>query len=698
MSVPSRIDSFQPKVPKIHALIIGINKYKQSRLHPDLEGCVSDAQCMLRYFTDLGIPEDHLLCLYNEHATRDAILNAFMNHLINNPDIKPFDPIVIYFAGYGNCMPTPKSWKTTDGVVGMILPHDASTIDEKQCHVYGIPEPTLVCLLYKLSQEKGNNITVILDSSQSGRSTRKFRSRSSHDPNAPPIPDTLDRELRKSLSVDCPTEAQREFTLKRSSTSFMAPSLETHILLAACKSQERAQEITNKDPDLGDTMDPEASGVFTRALLEELRKCDLATTSYASLIRRLLAAQALQGMRSQTFQCEGRNRDRLLFSVQNSILKRDIGLVQTSEKGVYRVNIGSAQGVVPGTEFGVLYPDSESLHVSGRTDLTSTPRMILAATEVDATVSQLRNLRSNDPPETSIDAYVTILRYNDPDGVRIWVDEAVREDKFWQDVLMNLDPLSIVWATSRINHSLELSLSNGDLELRGAHWTPGQFGGPHTLKRTMRSGELVDRLDAIVYFYFNLKVRNDQAPVRDKLGIALRELKGGNTSERSPLAGYEAKGGDLFGGNVLAGTVATLHADLDKVFGLKITNNFEQNLFPYVLYYDFEDYSVGSLYEPPGRSIGAPLLAGASMTIGYGPGTSSPFQVDFTNLESEKEYGAFVLLVFSEWVDLACFLQDSPLMTDSFGNERRCTEYRPGIWDKLGWDSLVARIEMVKGK
>ncbi|CAE6411637.1 unnamed protein product [Rhizoctonia solani] len=696
MSAPSRIDSFQRKVPKIHALIIGINKYKQPHLHPDLEGCVSDAKSMLRYFTDLGVPEDHCLCLYNEHATRDAILNAFMNHLINNPDIKPFDPIVIYFAGYGDSMPAPESWKTADWTTGMILPHDASTIDEKQCYNHGIPELTLRFLLYKLSQEKGNNITLILDSSQFKRNTRGVRSRSSHDPNAPSIPDTLDLELRKSLSVDFPAETEHELASKLSSRSFMGPTLETHILLAACKSQERAQEITNEDFDLGDIIEPKASGVFTTALLKELRKCDLSTMSYATLTRKLLADPASYIIQPQTFQCEGRDRDRLVFSVQNSILKRDIGVVQTSEKGVYRVNIGSAQGVVPGTEFGVFYPDPKPSHASSHTDSTSTPRMILAATDVGPTISQLRNLRSNGPPEIPIDAYVTILRYNDHDGVRIWVDEAVRQDKFWQGVLMKLDPLPIVWVASRINHSLELFLSNGDLELRGSHWIPGQFGGPHTLKRAMESGELVNRIDAIVYFYFNLKVQNDQAPVRDKLGIALRELKAGSTSQRSP--GYEAQGGDLFGDNVLAGTVATLHADLDKVFGLKITNNSEHDFFPYVLYYDFEDYSVGSLYEPPGRTTRAQLLAGTSMTIGYGPGTSSPFQVDFTNPKSEKEYGAFVLLVFSEWVDLACFLQDSPLTTDSFSNERRCTEYRPGIWDKLAWDSLVVRIEMVKGK
>ena len=55
-------------------------------------------------------------------------------------------------------MPAPKGWQTTDGLVEMILPHDVSTFDKQGRYNYGIPDLTLAFLLYKLSQEKGNNI------------------------------------------------------------------------------------------------------------------------------------------------------------------------------------------------------------------------------------------------------------------------------------------------------------------------------------------------------------------------------------------------------------------------------------------------------------------------------------------------------------------------------------------------------------
>lgn len=101
-------------ISRLHGIIIGVNKYKRSDVHPELLGCVGDAQSMLKYFTDLGIPEDNFLCLYNEHATRDGILNAFVDNLINNKTIRLHDPIVIYFAGEWICSRINSTCMSTD--------------------------------------------------------------------------------------------------------------------------------------------------------------------------------------------------------------------------------------------------------------------------------------------------------------------------------------------------------------------------------------------------------------------------------------------------------------------------------------------------------------------------------------------------------------------------------------------------------
>ncbi|CAE6484884.1 unnamed protein product [Rhizoctonia solani] len=682
MTTNEPIQYTQPP-PKIHGVIIGINKYKRPKVHPDLLGCVSDAHSMLRYFVDLGVPEDHFLCLYDERATRQAILNAFVDHLINNSEIKWLDPIVIYFAGHGDRMPAPPGWQTPDGFIEMILPHDASTWDNGY-YTYGIPDLTLAFLLYKLSQAKGNNITVIFDSCHSGSGTRgEVRSRSSHDSDAPAVPDKLDVTLRQSLSVDYPTEVEHNITGKHPAGALMAPSLESHVLLAACREHEQAQEVSYTDEKSGSR----SGGLFTDALLKELKKSDLTTTSYTSLIRKLLTdhrPKVSQNLRIQTFQCEGRNQDRLLFSVQFSHSKGRIGLIPTSDKLVYRVRIGSAQGVVPGTEFGV--------YTSGMLP-SSLPITTLIAKDVGPIVSQLYGREPNAPPDIPTDAYATILKYNDhSNGVRIWVDEEIKQNEFWKTVLAGLDSLPIFWATSRENHDVELLLSDGHVELRGAHLTPGQFGSAHILKYAPAVNSLIEMLSAIVYFHFHLKSQNKEAPIRRNLGIALRQLKVKDRNWGSPI--YEVGGEDLFGDSVPAGTVASLHADPDKVFGLELINNSRDNLYPYVLYYDFEDYSVGCLYEPPSRSGRPPLSAGSSITVGYGSSGSLPFQVDFTNPKSDKEYGAFVMLVFSEWVDIGYLQQESPLTALSFeGRGERRGHFESGIWD-----SLLVRVELVKEK
>ncbi|CAE6415187.1 unnamed protein product [Rhizoctonia solani] len=704
--------SQESRFSRLHGLIIGINKY-QAVNRQDLRGCVSDAESMRDYFQSIGVPSDNLLCLFDEEATREGILDAFDRHLLKNTQIRPHDPIVIFFAGHGDRMPAPKSWHTSDGMVEMILPHDASyegtgsdnpseqevgirrtkTLDTDKKYVYGIPDLTLAFLLYQLSQEKGNNITVILDSCHSGSGTRgPTQSRNSHDSKAPPIPDELDGQLRKSLKIDYPSELKHTITSKQTSGKLMAPSLETHILLAACQNDEQAQEVPNGTYNQ-ESDQRSCSGVFTSMLLSELRKCDLETTSYTTLLRNLLVARSEYYRKSsertamQTFQCEGRNQDRILFSVQYAISKGKIALMPTRDKSVYRIRVGSAQGIVSGTEFGVF---------SDNMDPMAPPIAILVARDVGSTDSHLHGIEPNKPQEMPQNIYATILKYNDhSNGVRVWVDEALRQNEFWRDILTTLDSLPISWADSRQSHDVELVSAGDGIELKGTHLIPGELATSHFLAQQLGTKRLVEILVAIIYFHFHLKHHNQKAPVRAKIEMKLRELKQKGSWESII---YDPMGNDLFGESVTDGTVVTLCPDSNKVFGMELINNSSENLYPYVLYYDFEDYSVGCLYEPPGRTVTAPLPAGKSLTIGYGSGGSPPFQVDFTNPKSNKEYGAFVLFVFSQWVDIGYLQQQSPLDPSSSSGVGDLKRKQPGNSNPTVWDNIIVRVEMIKKK
>ncbi|KAF8596666.1 hypothetical protein BDV93DRAFT_454439 [Ceratobasidium sp. AG-I] len=155
---------------RMHALIIGVSRYAH-KMHSDIEGCVPDAIAMKRYLEQfLGVPEDNILCLLDEQATRRGIINAFFSHLINNTNIQYLDPIVVYFAGHGARVSSPFEWHSSDGLCGLILPHDASWSDIRQdvendippskrkYFVHGIHDRKLESLIHVLHGRVGDNI------------------------------------------------------------------------------------------------------------------------------------------------------------------------------------------------------------------------------------------------------------------------------------------------------------------------------------------------------------------------------------------------------------------------------------------------------------------------------------------------------------------------------------------------------------
>ena len=77
-----------PSKTKVHALLIGINDYREDVLlqgnlvFPKLRGCVNDAKQMLGYLQSDPSLDLQVLELYNHEATRPAIINAFRHHLV----------------------------------------------------------------------------------------------------------------------------------------------------------------------------------------------------------------------------------------------------------------------------------------------------------------------------------------------------------------------------------------------------------------------------------------------------------------------------------------------------------------------------------------------------------------------------------------------------------------------------------------
>ncbi|KAF8596658.1 hypothetical protein BDV93DRAFT_423304, partial [Ceratobasidium sp. AG-I] len=113
------------------------------------------------------------------------------------------------------------------------------------------------------------------------------------------------------------------------------------------------------------------------------------------------------------------------------------------------------------------------------------------------------------------------------------------------------------------------------------------------------------------------------------------------------------------GDSLASGATAELRADPKKRYGIELSNTSDKDLFPYVLYYDLEDYSIGCLYGPPGHATSPPLAKTIGrLPIGYGSSGLDPFQVEMSN-NSPRELGFFVLFVATQWVDIAHMTQES---------------------------------------
>jgi uncharacterized caspase-like protein len=145
--------------PKLFALVIGINDYPEIK---KLNGAVKDAQSISVYLrVDLDIPANHITEIYNEKATRAAIVNGFRT-LQNDSRIARDDAIFIFYAGHGCEVDSPEGWENNGKKIQGLVPYDVKTLDSTGRVVEILPDHTIASLLDDLADVKGDNIVSIL--------------------------------------------------------------------------------------------------------------------------------------------------------------------------------------------------------------------------------------------------------------------------------------------------------------------------------------------------------------------------------------------------------------------------------------------------------------------------------------------------------------------------------------------------------
>ncbi|KZT03692.1 uncharacterized protein LAESUDRAFT_623760, partial [Laetiporus sulphureus 93-53] len=154
----------------IFTLLVAIDKYK-NHVIPPLTGCMNDGNNFKEFLeTTLHVAQTHIKYLVNHEATRESILSAFKEHLIENNAIWAGDAIIFFYAGHGSRVVAPPQWSFKQNFVEIIVPHDQGKTGGHT--IYGIPDYTFSALMCELALKKGDNITAIFDSCHSGGMAR----------------------------------------------------------------------------------------------------------------------------------------------------------------------------------------------------------------------------------------------------------------------------------------------------------------------------------------------------------------------------------------------------------------------------------------------------------------------------------------------------------------------------------------------
>ncbi|KAG8721139.1 hypothetical protein FRC08_015437, partial [Ceratobasidium sp. 394] len=440
--------------PKFFALIIGINDYPEIK---PLKGAVPDAQAMAEYLREyLDIPNDHITEIYNEHATRAGIIQAF-HYLRDDERIGKDDAILIFYAGHGSEVDAPVGWITDNQKIQGLVPYDVKTLDVDGRVIEILPDRTIGSLLDDIAEQKGDNITVIFDCCHSASGTR-----ASEDPQArlvdpkdlPPLsPDTDKHIIRK------PDTSSRATVIP---TGFAHRGLRSHVLLAACMASEVAWER-------------EGRGAFTSAILSILKNAGVDKLTYTEL------KDSLPTMQQQNPQCEGENKGRILFNNKLAGASPVMTRVELLD-GIIKLHAGFAQGVTKGARF-----DIYQHHLN---DATSNPRLVtLQVTAVQNFYSILAPV--DDLPELQNPAYARQVSPGQGHQIKVHVSPALHErlkdvpewrDKFLSeesDLVARPTPdpaeadlsLDVGW-DGRVTFDMHNKLSNRHGITRLPHTTP----------------------------------------------------------------------------------------------------------------------------------------------------------------------------------------------------------------------------------
>ncbi|TCD70321.1 hypothetical protein EIP91_003950 [Steccherinum ochraceum] len=644
---------------RLFALIIGVDKYKSGNIW-DLETCVDDAHSIKHWLThDLHVPRSQICLLTNEMATQRAIEESFMSHLVTNPAIERDDAILIYFAGHGSSIRAPRGW-FEDGSkeVELLCPYDHD-MKSSSGRVAGISDRSLHAMIQDLSEAKGNNITLIFDSSFSAPTSRvalRERRHSRWTPTTKATSDDLHASLWRNTSTGSPSQ--------KPIRGFARIGYDSHIVIAACGHGQSAIET-------------KGGGNFTQAFIAAKDSHAIHHKTYAAFMHDL---ENIMG-EGQRPVCVGIRKQRILF---NGVpFAPDARYISTDVYGddTLRVDAGAIHGVADGTEF--------SLHDHNCRGSRNPSLATLTAVEIHPTWCLARS-KSN-PKSVLRGSWAQITRWNN----RIPFQVHIRHSLF------------TLFRRCRVKREISRSTSSGEQRRPGVNMLHVKTASQADVSVKLHRREMVVErhdaaiasncrriiklsseqtstdmriLDAAAHFHLHLHRKNPQKPLLGLVTMGLYRLDSGTWTRVS--------------GNLLVdGRAQIVDDEKDSIYSVVLHNYSDVDLYPYLAYMDASGYGINMIYHPDARASVPPLRKHSHLVIGSG--TLDSEALSFTLADGADTGAGFLkLFVCSEFTPMT-FIEQGPPTAAPISSSPPAGKSGHSSRTEL-WDSVVACVTVVR--
>jgi hypothetical protein len=343
-----------------YALLIGIDTYQPPNTtvkHPagantgrfapgaplfyNLTGPTNDVASMRSVLTStkFGFPDDeqHIHVLDNEAATRQGILAAMNQYLVEQPS--KGDIAVLYIAAHGSLRVNSKSNKQVFDLAGKPTPLDNTIVPaDAYLGVEDVRDREIARILNK-ALDKGVRVTAIFDTCHSGGTARGA--------------DAGPRTIGRSLPYD-PRDIAEAPDTNPDGTPVIAPEDRkdnSALVLDATQVDQEAKELPDASPP---------HGVFTMALIDALEVLPAGIPA-TDLWKRIQVDLEVQGRTGQQPQLDGtreRKRQPLFGGEAETGTVRAAALGQNDD-GTVVLDVGPVADVGTGSEFVSLSQDKK---------------------------------------------------------------------------------------------------------------------------------------------------------------------------------------------------------------------------------------------------------------------------------------------------------------------------------------------------